>query len=137
MEKEAFMFKKTLAMISLIVFTASPAAFASATRTKHVENNNAEFQRKSKARFDEYDRKFMDWSEKAKRQGEEIYREQKIELEKSRAKAASDIKRLNAKSEKYGKESWVKMKAETSKALDSFGKALERAGSKLRKNSAK
>ncbi len=132
------MFKKTLALVALVVFTLlSPAAFASATRTKHVENNNAEFQRNASARFNGYDKKFREWNEEAKRQGEKIYREQKIELEKSRAKAARDIKRLNAKGEKYGKESWIKLKAETSKALDGFGKALERAGAKLGKNSAK
>ncbi len=127
------MLKKALVLVALVFLVSCPA-FASATKTKHVGNNNTEFQRKSKARFNEYDRKFREWNGKAKRQGEKIYREQKIEIEKSRAKAASDIKRLNAKGEKFGRESWIKIRKETSKALDNFGKALERAGSKLKRN---
>ena len=130
------MLKKALTLIVLVVLVSSPA-FASAVKTKHAENDNAAFKRSAKAQFNEYDKRFREWNDKAKRQGEKFYREQKTELEKSRAKAAKDIDRLNVKGEKYGKESWIKIRNETSRALGTFGKALERAGSKLKENTAK
>ncbi len=129
--------KKILYVITLIAFMTVPAAFASATKTKHAENNNAEFQQKAEARFNEYDKKFREWDAKASRQSEKIYREQKIDIEKNRAQAEKDIKRLDARGEKYGKESWGKLKTEASKSIDEFGKALERAGAEIKENTPK
>lgn len=128
------MLRSFLTVLTILAFMAASAVFAAPeTATQKVDNDKAEFQRKAKAKFDEYDMKFKQWSEKAEAQSEKVYREQKKELEKSRIKAAKNIHRLNAKGKEYSEKSWRNLKEETDKSLDEFGKALERAGAKLRK----
>ncbi|MGC2424674.1 MAG: hypothetical protein WA666_10005 [Nitrospirota bacterium] len=128
------MFRSILSVLTLLAFMTASAVFAAPETTpQKADNDKAEFQQKAKAKFNEYDMKFKEWNEKAKVESEEVYREQKIELEKHRKEAAKDVHRLNAEGKEYSEKSWGKLKEETNKSLDEFGKALERAGAKLRK----
>ncbi len=130
------MFRSVLSVLTLLAFMTASAVFAAPeTAAQKTDNDKAEFQQKAKAKFDEYDMKFKQWSEKTKGESEKAYQEQKKELEKRRIEAAKDIHRLNAQGKEYTEKSWRKLKEETDKSLDKFGKALERAGAKLRNES--
>jgi len=131
------MFRSVLSVLTLLAFMTASAVFAAPeTATQKTDNDKAEFQQKAKAKFDEYDMKFKQWSEKAKGESEKVYQEQKKELERHRIEAAKDIRRLNAQGKEYTDKSWRKIKEQTDKSLDEFGKALERAGAKIRKKTS-
>jgi hypothetical protein len=128
------MLKTVLSVFTLLAFLAAVAVFAAPeTVTQKADNDKAQFQQKANAKFNEYDMKFRDWSKKAKAQTEKEYKVQKAELELHRKEAAKDIRRLGVRSKEYTEESWRMLKEETNRSLDEFGKALERAGEKLRK----
>jgi hypothetical protein len=128
------MLKTVLSVFALLGFMAAIAVFAAPeTVTQKADNDEAQFQQKAKAKFDEYDMKFKEWSKKAKAETREEYKEQKAELELHRKEAAKDIHRLGVRSKEYSEESWRRLKEETNRSLDEFGKALERAGEKMRK----
>jgi Skp family chaperone for outer membrane proteins len=128
------MLRSVVAVLALLALMTAVAVFAAPeTATQKTDNDKQEFQQKTKAKFDEYDMKFKEWSEKAKAESGKEYQEQKKELERHRVETAKDIHRLNTEGKAYGEKSWRKMKEETNKSLDKFGKALERAGAKLRK----
>ena len=72
------MLRSVLSVMTLLAFMTAFAVFAAPeTATQKSDNDKAEFQQKAKAKFDEYDMKFRQWSEKAKGESEKVYQEQK------------------------------------------------------------
>ena len=70
------MFRSVLSVLTLLAFMTATAVFAAPeTATQKTDNDKEEFQQKAKAKFDEYDMKFKQWSEKTKGESEKVYQD--------------------------------------------------------------
>ena len=72
------MFRSVLSVLTLLAFMTASAVFAAPeAAAQKTDNDKAEFQQKAKAKFDEYNMKFKDWSEKAKGKAKKLIRSRK------------------------------------------------------------